>query len=1342
MKKRVSKALFSIIVIILSISLLFFLLRGPYLSNSIKRVILPILEKALGKRIIIDSTAINLFPLYLQAKGVKVFDEDGNRLLWVTKARAYIEPSGLFFKEIRIRRLSIKEPNLTVERQELQKTIIYIKNHLSEKKEDITVTLSTVKIRDGQFTLSDTGTLIGGKELHSEIMVKDIITARLLLKDAELKLPDVPKIKGSLEGTIKTDGKRIELSGFKIYSPEFTVSTDGEIYPEKKGLKIKGLSDEVVWGRFTGKADINILAIKKIFDLKSERGGKVNLSGTVELIAPQKPVHSSNSRLRMDLKTKSEFYLETLMELLKVKDIAGFISLDGKIQGVYPEISGEAKVTVKNAMFDTLSLDDIKGTIKYKSRRFSLEDFTAHTYSGELIGKAELFIPLGDYSVIANVVDINSPEFFKFIKWEPPFPHGKISGNFELNKIHDKDFDVEAEIDYINTSKKGQELNERLKTIKARLNLKDRVLTINNSMLSTSQSDFFIKGDINLKKEKLNLSLELQSKDALDLTKPHYDRLRAPVRFTGKANGSPNNPEISGNIDIEAGSINEVPFTSATAEVAYTIKSLSVESLEITDRQSTYEISGNIKFRKADKLFSFDNPYYDVTATIKSGDVKALTEAVQSQIPNPKSQILITGSIDGKLSFKGDTKEFSGNGEVILTNSTAFGQIIDRAHIKAILSPQKIDFSSVDIMRSQSRLHAKGSLYFDERFDAIILSDNIELKDVTSYQLSAISRQLFNARFGLNIKGSGTIKKPDVKFSLNILESKFKGAETGKGFINGELKDQSFSMKGEFREGIITVHAKGILSKPFSWDMNVNLKKGEYRALLTGFLKDMPEDLSLSLEGDLALKRHGEKISMDLRLPFINLSLYGQDFRNKGDMVFKLTDKEFVIKSFLLMGKDADISAGGSVMVGQNYNISVKGALNLATFKAITKSIESVNGQGNFAISVSGPWKAPELRGGISIRDSNVILSGFPYKISSLNGNISLNKDKLVLDSLTADFALGKVAMSGIGYLKGFTIKRLSISSTLNGIKLRHLEGVSAVLDGKLFYDYSQKRQSLVGDIYVKKAKYEKRIEWKSWLLAIKEVKKADIKRPSLYKDIQLNVRIIGEDNIAIDNNIVRAPVKIDLTISGTPAQYGLTGRVKAKEGDIFFRGNEFEIIDANIDFNEPQRIVPIFNIQAKTFTKGYRVRLALNGPADKFTLSLSSNPPLSDTDIFALLTAGQVSKDTKGFESGIGATEATALLTGRLQDVIEERLKYITGFERFEINPHTTQAGAVSPKVTVGKRLLGEKLFATYSTSIGTTEEHIIKLEYPLDKNTSLIGSRDERGSVGADIKFRFEFK
>ena len=41
-----------------------------------------------------------------------------------------------------------------------------------------------------------------------------------------------------------------------------------------------------------------------------------------------------------------------------------------------------------------------------------------------------------------------------------------------------------------------------------------------------------------------------------------------------------------------------------------------------------------------------------------------------------------------------------------------------------------------------------------------------------------------------------------------------------------------------------------------------------------------------------------------------------------------------------------------------------------------------------------------------------------------------------------------------------------------------------------------------------------------------------------------------------------------------------------------------------------------------------------------------------------------------------------------------------------------------------------------------GTTEENIIKLKYNLSKNISIVGSRDEIGSAGLDLKYRFEFK
>jgi translocation and assembly module TamB len=129
--------------------------------------------------------------------------------------------------------------------------------------------------------------------------------------------------------------------------------------------------------------------------------------------------------------------------------------------------------------------------------------------------------------------------------------------------------------------------------------------------------------------------------------------------------------------------------------------------------------------------------------------------------------------------------------------------------------------------------------------------------------------------------------------------------------------------------------------------------------------------------------------------------------------------------------------------------------------------------------------------------------------------------------------------------------------------------------------------------------------------------------------------------------------------------------------------------------------------------------------------------------DILALLTVGQTGGELKGLEGGIGAGEATSFVTGKLQDVLEERLKTITGLDRFQIDPHVSKTtGTAEPRVTVSKRLLQDKVFVTYTTGVGSREEQIVKLEYFMNKNLSLIGVRDERGILGGDIRFRFEFK
>jgi len=150
-----------------------------------------------------------------------------------------------------------------------------------------------------------------------------------------------------------------------------------------------------------------------------------------------------------------------------------------------------------------------------------------------------------------------------------------------------------------------------------------------------------------------------------------------------------------------------------------------------------------------------------------------------------------------------------------------------------------------------------------------------------------------------------------------------------------------------------------------------------------------------------------------------------------------------------------------------------------------------------------------------------------------------------------------------------------------------------------------------------------------------------------------------------------------------------------------------------------------------------------MHGRADRMDLELSSDPPLDDNEILTLLTYGGLGGGFGSLESGLGTLEATYLLTGELQNLMEERLTLFTGLDRFQIDPYLSRTtGSVTSRLTVSKKLMDDKLYLTYASTLDAASENEVKLEYLFGENISVIGGQDYTGSVGGDIKFRFRFE
>lgn len=1318
-KKR--KTIIRFLIAVVFLAIVHFLFRGPYLSNSIKRVVIPVLENVTGKKVIMDKAVINLFPFYIQGKSVKFIDEDGKRLLWITKSRIYLDVFGLLSKEVRIRRIVLTEPNLTITEDELAEIIDHIKAGLSSSGPDqFKVSLKSLKLTDGKFsyTIKGGANTFLGNGLYADMLIKDTAQLDFKLENGTLNVNDLSGLDYKLKGRFIIANGRVRVPEIVVSYADSTVAAAGEAAFDNWRMGN---------GEFSGKAIIHEADITRIFGAENKTDGVLTLTGTVGLVNNNSDIPA----FALNLEGNGHFYLETLMDILKVNEnVNGRIAVNGKITGIFPELVGEGDVKLSDAEFGTLPVDSGLGKIEYKDKRFVLTNFTAHAYEGVLSGTAHIDIPKGDFAVAASVTEVDSVKLMNYIGWDSPFRPGRISGNFDLLKIIDKDIDVNAFLSYKNTTDSDDEFIDRIKSVEGNIDFSDSVVTISGSKISSFNTSLSIDGRIDTNKEMLDLDLQIDGTDISDLSAPYYSNIKGACNFTGKASGPFEAPEIRGTLKMGPGHINGFVISDASADITRSVKSLVVSDLTVNQSEASLNLKGGIDFRGSPGLFSFDSPYYNAKAFFSNIEARSLTDAFFETLN-------LTGRLNGEMSFKGDNENFTGNGNLIITQGDIYGQRFDKLSADLALDPEKLDFRSVDMKKGVSGIAASGSLYFDKRFKISARSDKISSQDI-----SYLTGMQFASLFTLKLDGSGTFEKPDIRFSAGMMDSSYRGVDVGKGEITGSIKGQRLSARGSLLEDRITADINAVLSESPSWAVDVDFKKGRYDFLLAALIKDPPEDLSAFVEGNISVKSEKGRISMGSRFNSLTFSLYGYDFRNNGDIVFDLKDDDLRIKSFSLVGKDANLNVQGDVFLGKSYDVNIEGDIDLLPLKVLTDKITSLEGRGNFAVDINGNWEKPEIIGELDVRGTTIGFKGFPHKIGPLNGKVFFNRDKVVFDSVKGDFAGGKVVFYGAGYLDKLSFNRLLVSSDMTAIKLSPMKGVNAAFDSKLFFEASSKGSSLTGEILLKKAQYKKDVEFKKLFLGLKEMDVISSKQTWFDKTL-LNIRIVGIEDIYIDNNIAKTPVKVDLTLTGTPARYGLIGLVESGGGSVFFRGNEFKLLEASsVDFVAADKVSPVLHLKAETSTGGYRVKMNLDGPLDNFTLSLFSNPHLSEMDILTLLSFGSVSTEGKGVEGGMATSQATSILTGGITSEVEEGFKYITGFDRFEVEPHTTATGSVSPKITVGKRFLDEKLSVVYSTSIGSTEENVVRMEYDLGNNISIVGSRDEIGSTGADVKYKFKFK
>jgi translocation and assembly module TamB len=241
---------------------------------------------------------------------------------------------------------------------------------------------------------------------------------------------------------------------------------------------------------------------------------------------------------------------------------------------------------------------------------------------------------------------------------------------------------------------------------------------------------------------------------------------------------------------------------------------------------------------------------------------------------------------------------------------------------------------------------------------------------------------------------------------------------------------------------------------------------------------------------------------------------------------------------------------------------------------------------------------------------------------------------------------------------------------------------------------------------------------------------------------IRLNVHVMSSPQLDFQNSYAKLAGTVDLMLRGTVAVPSVLGRIEITDGSATFAGTKYQLQRGEIYFTNPVRIDPIIDLDATARVENYDITVGLHGTSTSLKPTYRSDPPLSETDVFALLALGRTQEEAQLYQERqiqAGSDPTTsALLGGALNATVSNRVEKLFGVGSVKIDPaFVGTLGQSSARITVQQQL-SRQITATFATNVNSSAEQLIQVQYDLNRDNSIVVTRDESGVFSIVYKLR----
>jgi TamB, inner membrane protein subunit of TAM complex len=722
----------------------------------------------------------------------------------------------------------------------------------------------------------------------------------------------------------------------------------------------------------------------------------------------------------------------------------------------------------------------------------------------------------------------------------------------------------------------------------------------------------------------------------------------------------------------------------------------------------------------------------------------------------------VEGFLSGEFHLFGKYETPNGFGTMTISQGLAYGETFDDATAGLRFEGAGVRLDGIKIRKATGTMTGAAYVGWNGTY-----SFDTDARRIPVERLVTLAFPLAPPSGLLHFTASGSGTFDDARYDVRLRVDDLFAGDEGIGQVTGRLgvRGELLTLELEAASPRLSVSGSGRIALTPESDAELSFRFVD--SSLDPYVRFLVPQLSpytnavvsgsIRVTGQLTDVDH---LLVDATVDALDLKLFDYPVRNDGPIQLALDRHIVRVGRLRLAGEGTELDVGGEIgLHDRKIALRATGDANLGLLQGFFRDIRS-SGTAEIVAEVKGSLDEPVFGGRAAITNGRIRHFWLPHGLEAINGRVSFDAGGVRVDDLVARLGGGDVRFGGRVGIRGFQLGDVDLTATGERMRLRYPEGFTSFVDADLALRGPLAGPTISGTVTVRSAEWTRRFETTPDLFGLSGGEIAPPPVAQAGYPIRFDIRIFAPSTLRVKNNIATIVSSADLTLSGTYDRPLLFGRAEIERGELFFEGNRYLVTRGSIDFANPTKIEPFFDIEAETRARvpgqTYRVTVSVSGTADRMSMNATSDPPLPTIDVISLLL-GQAPDplsadlDVRAIQSPqqseqellqvFLARQLASPVSGPVGRAVEQTF----GVDTVQITPLigdlNLQSLNAAARLTIGKRV-SSRVFVTYSRALGQSQsDQIVLVEYDHSDRVSYVVSRNEDGTFAIDFRVRHTF-